>query len=156
MAIGWKATDSIEHRFSKFIDKKDDCWHWNGSLSNKGYGFFIFRGKRLSSHRVSYEIHNGKIPEGLFVCHTCDVRKCINPKHLFLGTLQDNRADCVSKSRHGFGEKHGRSKLKSKDIIKIRQLFESGSYSKRSLAAAFNITPATAGKIINRDIWNHI
>lgn len=156
MAKGWKATDTIEQRFFKFVDKTGPCWLWRGTIANNGYGFLIFRGQRIQTHRASYAMHNGAIPKGQFVCHKCDVRSCVNPKHLFLGTIQDNRADCVRKRRHVFGDTHGRSKLTAKDVLKMRQLFGSGKYSKADLSRMFGVSPATARKAIVGEQWKHI
>ncbi len=156
MGKGWKATDSMEQRFNNFVEKKESCWLWKGTIANTGYGFLIFRGNRLQSHRVSYQIHKGPIAAGMFVCHKCDVRACVNPDHLFLGTIQDNRADCVQKKRHGFGDTHGRSKLSSACVLKMRALFKSGKHSKAELGRLFGVSPATAQKAIVGDLWKHL
>jgi len=156
MGKGWKSTDTIEQRFYKFVEKTDACWLWRGTLANVGYGFMTFQGKRLQTHRTSYEMHKGPIPEGMFVCHKCDVRACVNPDHLFLGTIQDNRADCVQKRRHGHGDTHGNAKLSANDVITMRRLFASGKYTKAALARRFGVTPPTAQKVIDRKNWTHL
>lgn len=156
MAKGWTTKDTIEQRFFKFVNKTDTCWLWDGTIANNGYGFIIFRGKRLQTHRASYEMHNGPIPNGLFVCHTCDVRACVNPEHLFLGTIVENRADCVAKRRHSHGQSHGWSKLTNDDVIQMRTLFATGAYSKVEISRQFGVTPSAAGKAINGKMWKHI
>ena len=82
------------------INQNTDCWEWTAGVNNLGYGM-IRDGKRMrSAHRVSYEEHVGKIPPGMCVCHTCDNPKCINPKHLWLGTRKQNTQDMIDKKRH--------------------------------------------------------
>jgi len=78
------------------------CWIWMGAIS-MGYGRITISSngskKVKGVHRVMWELTNGPIPKGIFVLHTCDIRHCINPNHLFLGTQLDNMQDMIKKGR---------------------------------------------------------
>jgi len=89
-------------RFWDKVEKTDGCWLWTASKSEDGYGYFRFDGGMRKAHRMSWLFTNGEIPEGMFVCHSCDNPSCVNPEHLWLGTNQDNQDDMNEKGRHGF------------------------------------------------------
>ena len=105
-----------ECRFwAKVAKTEDGCWNWIASKRHKGYGAFCYHREdgtlvQGRAHRYSWEIHNGDIPDGMFVLHSCDNPACVNPDHLFLGTNQDNVDDMMRKGRHvAGGTKCGRS-----------------------------------------------
>jgi len=122
-------------------DSEDKCWNFTGGNTNGGYG--IFRGK--GAHRYSWELfHKTKIPYGKFVLHTCDNPSCVNPKHLYIGTQQDNINDRWRRNRHKIS-KEDREKitfshtlLTAKQIQKIRSL--KGKSSLRAVAKIFGVS----------------
>src|SRR3990167_9586370 len=111
-AVGRKGPEarSVDERFWNRVNKTATCWLWTASC-NKGYGQ-MWDGKKIrSTHRLSWEMANGPITDGLCVLHKCDVRACVCPSHLFLGTVADNQTDMKKKGRRkgirtGYGETH--------------------------------------------------
>lgn len=85
-------------RFMEQVDAPE-CWIWKGVIGNTGYGSLRVKDKNNSTHRLSWELFHGPIPNGLFVLHTCDNKRCVNPQHLFLGTQLANRRDSITKGR---------------------------------------------------------
>ena len=146
------------------VDDDDKCWEWNASKNKKGYGnFYISVGhskdKHCLSHRMAYKFRYGDFDESLFVCHKCDNPSCVNPSHLFLGTNQDNMNDKKEKGRINgqiHGEKNSNAKLKEKDIIRIRKLYNPRKYTLNMLAKEYNVHHSTIGYIINRRLWDHV
>lgn len=128
------------------------CWLWEGTTVN-GYGTLtINRRPGTRAHRLSYEIFHGPIPKGKHVLHKCDVRCCVNPNHLFLGTNADNVADMVSKNRHPKGEGVGRAKLTTEQVLAIRQ----AKGSTRAVARRFGIGKSQAHLIKSHQSWKHL
>ena len=82
------------------VNNEKGCWEWTKDIGKNGYGRISINNKRQLAHRLSFKIHNGFLPYNMHVCHSCDNRKCINPKHLWLGTDKDNIRDMLKKGRH--------------------------------------------------------
>lgn len=92
----------IELYYSKLaisVNDPNECRHWEGGCNSSGYGYLYLNGKQYSAHRLSYIIHNGDIPKGLLIRHTCDNPTCVNPKHLITGTKHDNILDASQRGR---------------------------------------------------------
>lgn len=124
------------------VTPEPNCWVWNGAATIFGHGQIQKGGtgkdrrKLLTAHRVSWEIARGEIPDGMFVLHTCDNPRCVNPSHLFLGTKAENSADMVSKGRQKRGFDLPQTKLSAADIAKIRK----ASGSQKEIGKRFNIS----------------
>lgn len=150
-----KPKDPIK-RFFKFVTKTKACWIWKGN-GKKFYGIFHIGPHprhTMGPHRFSYLIHVGPIPKGHFVCHHCDNMRCVNPKHLFIGTQKQNMKDKVKKGRQAKGSKHGMSKLKENDVKDIRKLAQ---YTTNvNIAKKYNISPRMVGLIVNRNNWKSL
>ncbi len=160
-----------EERFWKKVNKTNDCWLWTAS-NNYQYGTLNIKNKICKAHRLSWELHYGKIPDELHVLHHCDIPLCVNPDHLFLGSHQDNMKDMIEKGRETFkkgfdikkvcpnlvinnkGERNGRSKLTEKDVLEIRKLSSLMTHVK--LAKIFKMSPVTISEIVNNKSWTHI
>ncbi len=154
---------SLEERFWSFVWKptKDGCWLWRSSISHSGYGLFSRRleGSRTSSvigaHRFSWMLHYGDIPEHLQVLHSCDVRACVNPKHLYLGSQADNLVDMVEKSRSLYGERNSQVKLTENDVLEIRRLRRKTHLTQREIAEMFGVSQTRISYIALYKNWNY-
>jgi len=161
-----KIRDKDIKRFWKHVEirSKDECWEWQAGGNGRGYGRIKINRRTESAHRVSWEIyHRKEIPGGLYICHKCDNTRCVNPRHLFIGTQLDNVRDCIEKGRVGAcrGEDNYRSKLTADEVIEIRRQHklltrgEVGSFIVLWADRCDVTTYAIAAILYNR-AWKHL
>jgi hypothetical protein len=129
-------TDSILERFWAKIEKTNSCWIWKGATSPSGHGRFKINGLMYGPHRISYEIHKGPIPKGMYICHRCpngDNASCCNPDHLYVGTASDNAQDEVRKETTRHFKCSNPTKYKGVRFDKSRQGWISYVYLNKKL-----------------------
>lgn len=168
-----KSGELIVHNFSSYIvrfwhqvnkerrKKKGSssrCWEWTGLPQKSGYCRIRINSNYRRVHQVSWEMHFGKIPDGMCVCHKCDNKICVNPSHLFLGTNRDNQIDKVSKGRQAKGERCGNCKLTSKQVIEIRKTYvrRSKTHGMRAMIKKFGVGRSMIKYILNGTNWKHL
>lgn len=160
----------------------DGCWDWTAARRSDGdprydYGVICVGSKVdnwriMRAHRLSYELHTGPIPDGMVICHRCDRPCCVNPAHLFLGTMADNVRDMFEKGRHRAeqgdqasahrrpeclprGEDHFRAKIDVASVRKIRELHRVGMLNP-SIAKMFGVSVNCVRSVVIRRTWKHI
>lgn len=132
-------------RFWSKVDKTEGCWLWTGSRFRSGYGQFQYDGRPHSAHRIAWLLTHGKLP-GQRVLHHCDVRSCVRPDHLFLGTDADNMRDMAQKARHH------RSRMAPEMVLEVRRRAAAGE-SQRSLAREFDRSEAWVSMVVRKIRW---
>lgn len=145
MYRGATTLDTFRRRYQ---DSASGCWLWHGHVGSDGYGRF----NKTTAHRAAYLLLVGEVPEGHEVCHRCDVRVCVNPAHLFLGTHVENIADMVRKGRRAptHGAANPRAKLSAAQVAAIR----ADTRPQSGIAKAFGICLASVSNIRLRRSWN--
>lgn len=165
---GWTKGEPLffiyPHRYSRPLEERlwdgvekggsDDCWVWTGTRMVGGYGRLVHKGSYISTHRLSYEMEYGPIPDGYFVCHRCDNPPCVNPRHLFLGTPAENSRDMRLKKRSLRGVKHRDAKLTEKEVREIRALPDSAIT--RRIAEQYGVHEATIASVRRGQTWKHV
>ena len=146
-----------EQRFWSKVNKTESCWLWTAGIFSNGYGQYKNKGKMLKAHRYSYELHKGKIAEGLLIRHTCDVRSCVNPNHLLVGTQQDNINDMIERNRHRYakGESCHNAILTKDDVIEIR-IFREFGFTQQELGKMYGVVRETIKNVLLKKTWSHI
>jgi hypothetical protein len=143
---------------SKYAVSEKGCWEWLGAKT-RGYGSVNIRGRGTCFvHRLSFEVRNGPIADGLFACHKCDNPACFNPDHLFAGTPADNAHDMMRKGRGAknkrlpAGESHHATTLRESDVVLIR----SSSETRKDLAARYSVSVSTIANILSGRTWRYV
>jgi hypothetical protein len=144
-----------EPRFwSKVAIADTGCWLWMAATTSAGYGNYGVRaGIVICAHRHVMTQMHGPIPKGLFVCHRCDVKRCVNPDHLFLGTPADNVADKVAKGRAPSGEDNPGRKTTWDDVRAIRERYAVGDISQKRLGTDYGLSQSVIGDIVLGRAW---
>jgi len=147
-----KLSDSLISKFWAKVDRGTDdaCWLWTACTHRNGYGKFStpFTDR---AHRVSWILTYGVVPT-LYVCHTCDNRLCINPRHLFLGSAADNIYDKTQKGRQAKGTSHGMAKLTENQVLQIRTL----DLPQRAIASIYGVSQSLVCYIKGRKAWKSL
>lgn len=170
----------VGDRFAHYVLRGDgeSCYEWQSSIGTNGYGLFYFRGRSAHAHRVAWELANGPIPDGLFVCHHCDNPRCVRVDHLFLGTPEDNIHDMLAKGRARFtgprnparGERHGfygrpdrpargtrnaAAKISEITVRLIRSRCDAGE-TKSAVARDLGLGRNVVTRVARRETWQHV
>ncbi len=136
-----------------------DCWIWQRSIDSGGYGMLnLGIGKNNGkAHRFSWTRSNGQIPDDMCVLHRCDVRPCVRPDHLFIGSYFDNNRDRMLKGRSASrkGENNGRANLCAVDVCLIRDLHKSGKTYK-AISDWLEVPFTTVGNVVRGNTWAYI
>lgn len=145
----------FEEVFWSRVAKTDGCWEWTAGRIPSGYGSSYYQKQRQPAHRVAWQLTNGPIPLGMFVCHRCDNPPCVRPDHLFLGTPADNSADRDRKGRANPPMGERLSNLTVLDVLSIREMHGLGA-TVIELGRGFGLSPAAIRHIVRYRTWRHV
>lgn len=142
-------------RFWSKVQRGDGCWEWQGGTNSDGYGSHSVCGVNWKAHRYAWHITNGPIKDGLYVCHMCDNRTCVNPAHMFLGTVYDNISDMDQKGRRAVGTQNGKAKMTEAIVHRVRELRSLG-YSFTEIAAQVGMSKGAVQHVVSGATWSHL
>lgn len=130
------------------------CWEYRGTIEKRGYGVLEVDRRQWRAHRYMYVQTHGPVSDDLYICHKCDNRLCVNPDHLYAGTVRNNADDAIARDRIK-GEFNGRAKLTNEQVVEIRERYANGEYQEK-LAAAYNVGQTTISEIVIGKKWVHV
>lgn len=142
--------------FKSLKNTENSCWEWNGRKDMDGYGVLSINDANYRAHRVSFEQFVRPIPPGQCICHSCDNPSCVNPGHLFLGTISDNNKDRYNKGRVPKGEDNPATILTEEQVIEIKRLLKDGKMTGTAIANKYGVTSWTISRIKCGKNWKHI
>jgi hypothetical protein len=151
MSNQYTNTDLLTRFYGNWtVDPITGCWNWSGVISRYGYGIIGSRRRTMRAHRISWLLFNGPIPDGLFICHKCDNKRCVNPDHLFLGTCKDNVVDHWNKGGHQnvFGEEHYNAKLTDIQVEDIKDLCLCFGMKQHNVARIYDVGDNQISRIV--------
>lgn len=126
------------------------CWIWQGTVASRGYGLVWFQGRTRSAHRVAWFLTHNEWPDrAMHVMHACDVKTCVNPAHLSVGTPSQNSRDAYARGLRGYNA----AKLTRDDVRVIRRLYLSRERRGVDLAREYGIGPNHLYAIARGDVW---
>jgi len=139
----------------------NDCWLWMGALTPRFYGIYSMRPRTdvrvyIRAHRISYFLKHGIYADDLCVCHKCDNPRCVNPRHLFLGTSPENTYDRNNKQRQARGEGHGMAILTEVQVLTIREIRMRTGAACHVIAKQFRVSVHAIQDILSRRSWKHL
>ena len=138
--------DPIQRFNAKIVIDEHGCHRWQSVVKRDGYGHFWMNGRQFKAHRAAYLLFRGNIPNGMMVLHKCDVRCCVNPEHLFIGTMKDNVDDMDAK-----GRRRTRATLNAEQVMTIRRLLAERQTQHR-IASLLGITQSVVSRIKRNNI----
>jgi hypothetical protein len=161
--MAFEVTEELNQKFDDryVIVAESGCWVWTGE-NREGYGRFRKPAGRkdkreyIAAHRYSFARFNGAIPDGMCVCHSCDVPECVNPDHLWLGSHADNMIDRDAKGRSAGGSLPGEASPQSKLTAKIVIEIFNCQKPLAEIAKTYGLAKSHVSRIKNAKTWQHI
>lgn len=156
--IHWQGLTVLERFYMSYKRNEDTgCWEWSRAKDTMGYGRLLVDGHRVGAHRFSWSYFNKmEIPEGMGVQHICNVKSCVNPDHLEIGTQKRNIQNSVRDGLHPMGKRSTASKFCDDQVRLIRSVVGQGLCSQALCAEVYGVSPMTISSMVRRKTWKHV